>query len=122
MTDDLNRFTERYLEMWNEPNADLRAKTIRELWAPDGANYTLTMAAVGYDELEKRVTSAYDSYVGTGQYRFGLNVPPVAHHDAVKVQWEMVNTATDEVASIGLEFLIRDADGRITSDHQFLVS
>jgi hypothetical protein len=79
------------------------------------------MAAVGYDELERRVTSAYESYVGSGEYRFRPGVAPVEHHGAVKVQWEMVTVADNEVASVGLEFLVLDDHGRIVSDHQFLV-
>jgi len=112
---------DRYVELWNEPDAGARRRTIEELWAPDGANYTASMAAVGYDALERRVSSAYESYVGSGQYRFRAGVPAVEHHGAVKVQWEMVTVADGEVASVGLEFLVLDGDGRIVSDHQFLV-
>jgi len=46
----------------------------------------------------------------------------VAHHNAVKVQWEMVTVDDGSVASVGLEFLILADDGRIISDHQFIVS
>jgi hypothetical protein len=121
MTAQLAERIEQYVEMWNEPDAVARRRTIEELWAPDGANYTQSMAAVGYDALDARVTAAFDSYVGSGEYRFRAGAPAVAHHDAVKVQWEMVRVADGEVASIGLEFLVLDGDGRIVSDHQFIV-
>ena len=121
MTDELASLIERYVELWNEPDPEVRRATIEELWAPRGANYTQSMAAVGYDALDARVTSAYESYVGTGQYRFRAGAPAVEHHDAVKVEWEMVNLADHTVASVGLEFLVL-ADGRIRSDHQFIVS
>ena len=112
---------ERYVELWNEPDAASRRMTIEALWQPDGANYTQSMAAIGYDALEARVASAYESFVGSGPYRFRAAGPAVEHHDAVKVQWEMVNTADGTVASVGLEFLVLGADGRIVSDHQFIV-
>jgi hypothetical protein len=121
MTEDLASLIERYVELWNEPDPGLRRKTIEALWAPHGSNYTASMEAIGYDALDARVTSAFDSYVGTGQYRFRPGVPAVEHHNAVKVQWEMVNLADDTVASVGLEFLVLDG-GRIVSDHQFIVS
>jgi hypothetical protein len=118
---DLATFTDRYVALWNEPDAARRRATIESLWAPAGANYTASKAAVGYDELDARVTSAYAAYVGTGEYTFRAHTPALAHHDAVKVEWEMVDVATGTVASIGLEFLVLDAAGRIVSDHQFLV-
>lgn len=117
---ELAQFTERYVEMWNEPDADRRRTTIEELWAPNGANYTLSAEAIGYDALDTRVTAAYESYVGSGQYRFRYVEPPVVHHNAMKVQWEMVDQTDDTIASIGLEFLVLDT-GRIVSDHQFIV-
>ena len=80
------------------------------------------MAAVGYDALEARVAAAYESYVGSGQYRFRSVEPPVEHHNAVKVQWERVKVSDHTVASVGLEFLVLDDDGRIVSDHQFIVT
>ena len=79
------------------------------------------MKAIGYDALDARVTAAYESYVGAGTYRFRAVEPPVAHHNAVKAQWEMVTVADGTVASVGLEFLLVDDDGRIVSDHQFIL-
>jgi len=117
---ELTHFTERYVELWNEPDTGARRETIEELFAPDGANYTLSAQAVGYDALEQRVASAYESYVGSGRYRFRCVEPPVVHHNAMKVQWEMIDQGDGTVASIGLEFLVLD-NGRILSDHQFIV-
>ena len=121
MNDVVSDRMERYVELWNEPDAEARRRTIEELWRPDGANYTQASASVGYDAIEARVTSAYASYVGSGQYRFRSAAPPVEHHNAVRVQWEMVTVADATIASVGLEFLVLDDDGRIVSDHQFLV-
>ena len=122
MTGMHHELVERYVELWNEPDAGSRRATIEALWRPDGANYTESRAAIGYDELEARVAAAYESYVGSGQYRFRAGEPAVQHHNAVKVTWVMVAAADDSVASVGLEFLVLDDDGRIASDHQFLVS
>lgn len=117
---DLN-FVERYVAMWNEPDAEVRRRTIEDLWAPEGANYTQSMQAVGYDALEHRVTSAYRDYVGSGKYLFRSHGPAVGHHGVVKVTWEMVTVPEEEVASIGVEFLVLDEKGRIASDHQFII-
>jgi hypothetical protein len=114
-------FVDRYVALWNEPDADVRRRTIEELWAPDGSNYTPAMQAVGYEALDARVTSAYETYVGSGKYTFRPHVPAVGHHGVVKVIWEMVTDPEEEIASIGIEFLVLDDQGRIASDHQFIV-
>jgi hypothetical protein len=122
MTEEFMKFIDRYVEAWNEPDAEQRRRTIEALWVPGGANYTPSTEATGYQALDDRVTSAYNAYVRSGKYRFRRAGPPVAHHNAVKVQWEMVTVDDDSVASVGLEFLILADDGRIISDHQFIVS
>jgi len=40
----------------------------------------------------------------------------------ITFNWEMIEPATREVLAVGLEFMRIDADGRIVSDHQFIVS
>jgi hypothetical protein len=114
-------FVDRYVALWNEPDAEVRRRMIEDLWAPDGANYTQSMQAVGFDALDVRVTSAYEAYVGSGKYSFRPHLPPVGHHGVVKVTWEMVTVPAEEIASIGIEFLVLDDQGRIASDHQFIV-
>jgi hypothetical protein len=118
---ELDTFVERYMAMWNEPDADRRRVFVEELWTPTAVNATATLEAVGHDEIVARVTRAYDAYVGTGEHRFEEHRPYVAHHDAVRVWWQMVRT-DGTVAAVGQEFLVLDADGRIVSDHQFTVS
>jgi hypothetical protein len=113
---------DRYLHLWNEPDADARRRLIEELWAPGGSNSTPSRIVVGYDEIETRVTASYVAYVGTGVYRFRPAGPTVAHHDAVLVSWEMERLEDASVASVGLEFLTLDGAGRIVSDHQFLLA
>jgi len=117
---ELAAFVERYLSMWNEPDADRRRQLVQELWAPTAVNATATMEAVGHDEIAARVTRAYDAYVGTGEHRFEEHVPFLAHHGALRVWWQMVRT-DGTVAALGQEFLVLDDDGRIRSDHQFPV-
>jgi hypothetical protein len=114
-------FVQRYVSLWNEPDAGTRRRTIEELWAPDGANYTPSTQAIGYDALDARVTSSYDNYIGPGKYQFRTHLPPVGHHGVVKVTWAMVTLPDEEVASIGVEFLVLDDQGRIASDHQFII-
>lgn len=114
-------FVERYVALWNEPDAGARRRIVEDLWTADGANYTQATQAVGYDALDARVTAAYEDYVGSGKYVFRTHLPPVRHHGVVKVTWEMVTVPGHEVASIGIEFLALNDQGRIVSDHQFII-
>jgi hypothetical protein len=118
----LDIFVDRYIQMWNEPDAVARRACIEALWSPDASNATATMIAVGHDEIEARVTRSFDLFVGTGVHHFRHHQPYVAHHGAMRVWWEMVTVADGAVAAIGQEFLVLDSDGRIVSDHQFPVA
>jgi hypothetical protein len=115
-------FADRYVAMWNDPDAEQRRKTVAELFRPDGANCTQSFAVRGLDQLQARVTAAYDRYVGTGDHTFRLATAASAHHDVMKITWEMVRVDTGDVAQVGLEFLVLDDEGRIRSDYQFLDS
>jgi hypothetical protein len=39
-------FVERYVALWNEPDAEARRGTIEDLWAPDGTNCTQSTQAI----------------------------------------------------------------------------
>ena len=73
---------ERYLALWNEPEADQRRRLIAELWtengrhllqppqeirtlaAQPGIGLTAILEARGYEQIEARVASAYERWVG----------------------------------------------------------
>ena len=77
------QLAERYLALWNEPDADRRRRMIAELWTEDGrhilqppqeirgiaARPGLAMTAIlearGYEEIEARAASAYEHWVGS---------------------------------------------------------
>ena len=118
----MDLFVDRYIAMWNDPDPARRRATIDAQWAPGAGNYTLNLEAEGLDAIEERVTNAYEKYVGSGEHRFQMYQPYVAHHGAVRIWWEMVMVADGTVAATGQEFLVLDDGGRIVSDHQFPVA
>jgi hypothetical protein len=65
------------------------------------------------------VRRAYERFVADGGNSFTLKGDAARLGDVVKFRWEMV-TGGGEVASIGLEFAILDADGCIKTDYQFI--
>jgi hypothetical protein len=54
---------DRYVAVWNEPDAALRREGIAALWADDGAHFTPSLEARGYQALEARVAGAYEKWV-----------------------------------------------------------
>jgi hypothetical protein len=114
-------FVETYVQLWNQSDPVVRRQTVEALWATDGANYAEAIAAVGHEAIHDRVTRSYERYVADGSHYFRAVSSPAEHHGAIKVEWEMIDTASDSVAAVGLEFLLLDANGLIRSDHQFIV-
>jgi len=122
MTIDAQQLADRYAAVWNEPDPAVRRAEIEQLWRPDGEHFVKTKDARGYAALEERVSGAYDKNVRIGGHAFRAVRNAQRLHDVITFNWEMIEPATLEVLAVGLEFLRVDADGRIVSDHQFIVS
>lgn len=126
----------RYVAVWNEADADARAKAVGELWTDGGVHLleppeeiverareigvTATLEARGHAELVRRVTRAYDEFVAPGQYEFVRHGEAAALGDLVKLRWAMVPAGGGEPLAIGIDLLQLAADGRIRTDYQFI--
>ncbi|MFB8241861.1 hypothetical protein ACFC58_35545 [Kitasatospora purpeofusca] len=130
------RIADRYVALWNEPDAERRRRAIEELWAADGVHllqppedmreraaelgFTETvLEARGHDALERRVTRAHQEFVAGGGCSFREQGEAIRVGDAVKLSWAMVRPGEDEVLGGGVEVLVLDEAGRITTDYQF---
>ena len=117
---DLSELAQRYIAMWNEPDADRRRIDIEALWAADSAHYTDSREAHGYEALAERIGRAYEQWVAPGQYVFRAVDNANGHHNTVRFNWEMVTTDSAQVVSVGFDFLLLDDEGRISVDYQFI--
>lgn len=117
---DLTDLVERYVAVWNEPDPDRRRQGIAALWTEDGSHLTKSLEAHGYDALEARVTGAYDKWVKGAGFMFRPLPSADGHHDAVRFGWEMVPAGGGAAATVGVDFLILNDDGRIRVDYQFV--
>jgi hypothetical protein len=116
----LDELVDRYVAVWNEPDADRRRECIAALWAEDGAHFTPSLEARGYRALEARVTGAYEKWVKAGGFVFRSARNVETHHAGVRFNWEMVPAAGGAPAAVGFDFLVLADDGRIRLDYQFL--
>lgn len=133
-TDEL---VERYLAMWNEPDPEARRAAVRVLWAEDGVQVlqppeemrqaaakvgfvNAVLEARGHDELEARVTRAYEEFVASGEFRFRSRKDAVALGDVVRFGWEMAPADGGDATAAGTEFVVVDPRGRIRADYQFI--
>ena len=116
---ELDDLVERYVAVWNEPDAVVRRRMVEELWTPDGANFTKANEWRGYEALEARVRGAHEKWVRDGGCLFRLRSAD-SHHDAVRFLWETVAIGDGRVVSVGTELLLLAGDGRIRADYQFI--
>jgi hypothetical protein len=133
---DPKELVDRYVAVWNDPDAERRRKAIAQLWTQDGVQLlqppqdvreaamrlglTPILEARGHDELEVRVTRSYEEFVAPGEFVFRARDNAVRLGNVVKFNWEMVPMGGGEAAGVGLEVLILDDDGRIRLDYQFI--
>jgi hypothetical protein len=130
---------EKYLALWNERDSDQRRRLIAELWTQDGRHIlqppqeiraiaarpgialTAILEARGYEEIETRVASAYEHWVGAEGLSFRGRDDAERLGDVVKFHWEAV-ARDGQVFGVGLNFLVLAADGRIERDYTFVVA
>jgi hypothetical protein len=130
---------QKYLALWNEPDADRRRRIIAELWteggrhilqppqeirriaAQPGIGLPAILEARGYEEIEARATSAYEHWVGSEGLSFRGRGDADRLGDVVKFHWEAV-AKDGELFGVGLNFLVLAADGRIERDYTFVVA
>lgn len=118
----INELVDRYVAVWNEPDAARRRQAIAELWMEDGTHLSKTLEGRGYAGLEARVAGAYEKWVKGSGFVFKPMNNVDSHHNVVKFNWEMAPAGGGEAAAVGLDFLILDDDGRIHSVYSFLVT
>ncbi|HEY2717654.1 MAG TPA: hypothetical protein VGI73_15680 [Solirubrobacterales bacterium] len=130
------KLAERYLAAWMEPDRERRRAAIAGVWSEDAVHILQPTEEVyeaadqravnptwqvrGHDELEARVTSAYEDFVATGQMIFRVQGGVKRLGDVVTWRWEGVSPDGGEVLGGGLEFVFLAADGRIATDYQFV--
>jgi len=133
---DAQDLIERYIGLWNEPDPEIRRKTVHDLWTEEGQHIllppqqmheqavglgftTAALEAHGHDELHARVTRAHEEFVAPGTYVFRIQEAARHLRDVITFRWEAFHTGEGQVTGGGRDFLVLDGDGRIRFDYQF---
>ncbi|HUB38054.1 MAG TPA: hypothetical protein VMA72_04310 [Streptosporangiaceae bacterium] len=109
-----------YVAVWNEPVPESRRAIIAGLWAPDGAEFVEGTRFRGHEELDARVTDAYQAFVASGAYTVTA-ADDVARHDDIVTFTIQLAAPDSEVAWAARVFMLLDADGRIQEDYHLTV-
>jgi hypothetical protein len=108
---------ERYLAIWNEADADVRATAVATLFTED-ATYTDPLAAVsGHEGIAAVITQARNMFPG---HVFRPHGTADGHHDLVRFGWELVPAAGGDSAVVGFDVAVFHPNGRLRSVHGFL--
>ncbi|HTE67160.1 MAG TPA: hypothetical protein VK942_00145, partial [Actinomycetes bacterium] len=132
-------FTRRYIALWTEADPQARSRQVADLWAPAGAQVLVDppqevrdaatalafpvprLEVRGHDEIERRVTQAYATFVEPGVHTFEAAGDAVLLAPAlVGLGWEMVAVADGTVAGSGYDVMVLDDNGRILLNHQHI--
>jgi hypothetical protein len=97
----LREFITRYVAMWHEPEPRRRRAIVTGLFAEDAENYTTQTAARGLDEINARVTRAYEEWVAAKSYVFQPTGNTDAHHHLGKFFWQMRPRSGGPIVSVG---------------------
>lgn len=114
---DFTELVERYLQTWNEPDADVRAKAVAEVWAENGT-YTDPLASVqGHAGVLAVIAGAREQFPGLV---FRLTGAVDAHHDIARFTWELVSAGGGESLVEGFDVAVADGEGRLIAVYGFL--
>ncbi len=136
-------FTRQWFALWTEADPQARTRQVADLWATNGAQVLVDppqamreavtglafpvprLEMRGHDEIDRRVTRAYELFIAPGEYTFKATDDGHAVLLApalVGLAWDMVSIADGTVAGSGYDVLVLDDNGRIVLDHQHILS
>ncbi|MGV9265908.1 hypothetical protein ACWDRR_14760 [Kitasatospora sp. NPDC003701] len=127
---------DRYIAAWIEPDPARRRRLIEAVWARDGVHVlqppveirdraaelgfpSPVLEARGHNAVEARVARSYREFVADGEHTFRARGAAVRLGDVLTFTWDMVPTGGGEALGSGVEFLVLDAEDRVTADYMF---
>jgi nuclear transport factor 2 (NTF2) superfamily protein len=115
----IEKVLDRYTQAWNEGDPARRRELVAQLYAADAYYANQGNDFRGAVEVERALTRNYDGFLSKG-FTFELADGAAEHHGSVRVPWRMLAPDGATVAAAGMQFLLLDDAGLVTSDYQFI--
>ena len=109
---------ERLVAMWNEPDPAARRARIEALCQPDGAHVNAERTCSGVAAIDTEAARVWALCGARGQ-RFRCPGRIDGHHDAVRMDWELLGDDGESVLAAGTNLLLLGGDGKVQRDLQF---
>jgi ketosteroid isomerase-like protein len=113
---DFQQIAARYIETWNETDADARLKAVADLYAEDGVYTDPLGVAEGPAAIAAMIGAVQGQFGGLA---FSLGGDVDAHHDMARFTWNLGPAGAEPIV-VGFDVLVVNADGRIAKVHGFL--
>jgi hypothetical protein len=114
-----SEFTDRYLAVFNEGDADIQRKRLIELWAPDATYVGEQSVKYGHTDILTSIRELHHADASS-ELVMAAGKASDAHHNFVTFRWQIENRRSGAVAGAGSELVILDESGRIRIDYQFI--
>jgi hypothetical protein len=116
MTNTIDTIVHRYIDAWNEPDAERRLELVAGVWTEDGSYVDPLLSGVGHDAIAGMIGDAQERFPG---HRFELSFGPDVHHNYARFAWRLYGPAGGEPVASGVDFATLE-EGRMLSVTGFL--
>jgi hypothetical protein len=113
---DITNIVHRYIDSWNETDADRRRALIADLYTPDASYTDPLIAAKGREAIDQFVAAAQQQFAGLV---FSLEGPIDAHHDQARFTWHLGAPGAAEPVVVGFDVAVMH-NGRLREVYGFI--
>jgi hypothetical protein len=113
---DAAKIAERYIDLWNETDAQNRKALLASAWTEDATYVDPLMKGQGHSEIEALIGAVHERFP---DHRFVLKGAADGHGDRLRFTWTLGAPGAAPVAQ-GTDFGIVAPDGRLKSVSGFL--
>jgi hypothetical protein len=111
-----DELAQRYIDTWNETDADARRAAVDRLYAEDARYIDPLAAAEGREAIAAMIGAVQQQFPG---FVFRLAGPVDGHHNQARFGWEL-GPAGAEAPIVGFDVAVSDDSGRIQTVLGFL--
>lgn len=109
-----------YLAVWTQPDPAVRRAGVASVWAPDGTEFLEGVQFRGYDELDARVTRAYEAFFGSGKYTLTAEDDITVHDDMARFTIHLTEPGGENAWTARVILLV-SPDGKVLEDYHVVI-